>query len=232
MLPALAPATRAALVFWCAGIATAAVALAILAARIAAEIDVWRWSMLAAALGGIVAADFLSGIVHWAADTWGRDDMPVIGERVLVPFRVHHINPDDFLRRRFLDTNGDVAWLATPVVFGLCMLPFESTWQRHVAVLGFALCATGVMTNQIHQWAHMPAPPWPVRVLQDSGVLLGRREHAGHHAGAYDSYYCITTGWCNRPLDRIGFFRRLERLVTRLTHMEPRANDRHFAQAL
>ena len=32
-----------------------------------------------------------------------------IGPRLLVPFRVHHVNPEDFLRRRFVDTNGEVA---------------------------------------------------------------------------------------------------------------------------
>ena len=66
----------------------------------------------------MAAADFGSGLVHWAADTWGRDDLPVIGRRLLVPFRVHHVNPDDFLRRRFVDTNGDVAFLAVPVLLG------------------------------------------------------------------------------------------------------------------
>ena len=227
VLPALAPPTRAALVFWFVGIASAGIALAVLAQRIS-QLALWHWSLPLVALSGIVGADFLSGLVHWAADTWGRDDMPVIGQRVLVPFRVHHINPDDFLRRRFLDTNGDVAWMTAPVVLGLCALPLETAWGRFIAVFGFALCATGVMTNQIHQWAHMPSPPWPVRVLQDCGVLLGRAEHAGHHQGRYDSHYCITTGWCNRALEAIDFFRRLERVVVRLTGAEPRLDDARY----
>ena len=174
-------------------------------------------------VGGIAAADFGSGLVHWGADTWGRDDLPVIGHRLLVPFRIHHMNPDDFLRRRFIDTNGDVAFLTIPVLLGLLAVPLETAWGRPVAVFGFAFCGIGMITNQIHQWAHMPSPPRPIRMLQDCGVLLGRTEHAAHHDRPYDARYCISTGWCNRPLEAIGFFRRLEVAITGLTGARPRA---------
>jgi ubiquitin-conjugating enzyme E2 variant len=85
-----------------------------------------------------------------------------------------------------------------------------------------------MLTNQIHQWAHMPSPPAIVRALQASHVILGRREHAEHHRRPHDVHYCITTGWWNGPLESIGLFRRLESVVTSLTGMRPREDDRRY----
>ena len=206
------------------------VALAAFAVRLATHLDAWWWWAPLAFLSGMAAADFASGLVHWSADTWGRDDLPVIGRRLLVPFRLHHLDPDDFLRRRFLDTNGDVAFLAVPVFLGLFTVPLDTTWGGPVALFGFALCGVGMLTNQIHQWAHMPSPPRAIRALQDCGVILGRLEHRVHHDRPYDAHYCITTGWCNGPLDAIGFFRRLEGAITRVTGAQPRQDDRRYEE--
>ena len=185
-----------------------------------------------ALLSGVAAADFASGLVHWGADTWGRDDLPLIGRSFLVPFRVHHVNPDDLLRRRFLETNGDLAVLAVAALAGLLAIPVETAWGGPAAVFGGAFVGFGMITNQIHQWAHMPSPPAPIRVLQDCGLILGRAEHARHHERPYHAHYCITTGWCNRTLEQIGFFRRLERAITRLMGAEPRQDDERYERAV
>lgn len=63
--------------------------------------DLLQWWVPVVLLAGIATADFGSGMIHWTADTWGRDDLPLIGQRFLVPFRVHHVYPDDFHRRSY-----------------------------------------------------------------------------------------------------------------------------------
>ena len=222
--------TRAQFVFSAVSIAAAAAGLVAVAARLALHDSAVGWPTPILLAAGVIAADFGSGLVHWAADTWGRDDLPVIGHRLLVPFRVHHINPDDFLRRSFVDTNGDVAFLAAVLLAALLLIPLEARWAAPLATFGLAFCGIGMLTNQIHQWAHMPAPPPLVRILQDAGIILGRAEHAVHHGRPYDAHYCITTGWCNRPLEAVGFYRGLERMIERLTGARPRHDDERYEE--
>ena len=155
-------------------------------------------------LAGVATADFGSGLVHWGADTWGRDDFPVVGQRLLVPFRVHHLNPDDFVRRSFIETNGDIALITIPVV---AASGHSVQRSRGAAARGVRV---RVLRHRQHDQsdssvgAHAVAAPadWHAAVLPP---LLGRAEHAEHHAHPYDRHYCITTGWCNRPLRRSAF---------------------------
>jgi len=227
-LPAHYELTRSQFAFSAVSIAMAFALVGIAALRIGRAMDAWHWWIPLTVLAGLVAADFVSGIVHWTADTWFRDDCPIIGHRLLVPFRIHHINPDDFLRRRFVDTNGEVAFLAIPVLLGLGTVPLDRMWGEALALFGLAFCGMGSMTNQIHQWAHMPNPPRAVQRLQSARLLLGHAEHTRHHARPYDRRYCITTGWCNGLLDAVDFFRRMETMITRLTGAMPRQDDRRY----
>lgn len=205
-------------------IAIASALAAMLAVRLVLRAE-WHWWFVPAAFAGILLADLFSGLVHWAADTWGRSDLPVIGPRLLRPFRVHHLNPDDFVTRGVLDTNGDLAAITIPALALLQTLSLHSAAAQALAVLGLSFCIAGGLTNQIHQWAHLPRPPRVIRGGQRLGLLLGRHAHAEHHAAPHDGSYCITTGWWNRPLDGIGAFRRLERGVTWVTGWRPRRDE-------
>ncbi|HYW32145.1 MAG TPA: fatty acid desaturase CarF family protein [Gemmatimonas sp.] len=221
------------------GIATRAFALASIVGatglvvlhgvRLFAASDALSWWAVPVVLLGMATADFLSGVVHWGADTWGSETMPVLGKRLLHPFRVHHINPADFLRRHWIDTNGDVATIVVIALGSAFLIPTGSVMGRAVLLFVIALCATTLPTNQVHQWAHMRNPPQWVARLQRAGVLLGGSQHAMHHDPPYLTNYCIALGWCNPLLVRLRLFQRMERLVTRITGAKPRADEERLA---
>jgi plasmanylethanolamine desaturase len=100
------------------------------------------WTLAVVVLGAM-CADFLSGMVHWVADTWFHESMPVLGRRLLHPFRVYHVNPHDFLRRGFLTVNGDVAILSLPILLGVFALPLGEPWGRLSAASLVAMAIVG-----------------------------------------------------------------------------------------
>jgi len=195
-----------------------------------AVVLVWWMPFVAAAAA--ICADLVSGLVHWTADTWGSESLPLIGRRFLRPFRVHHLNPHDFLRRDPIDCNGDVAMLNVPILAVALMIPLSAEGGRVASVAMLAFAAAALPTNQVHQWAHMPSPPAFVRWLQRRGIILSREQHGRHHAEPYVINYCIATGWCNRFLTSIHFFPVLERAITFVTGCEPRTDEKLFAASL
>lgn len=38
------------------------------------------FTLLLASFAGILSADFASGMLHWAADTWGSVEFPILGK--------------------------------------------------------------------------------------------------------------------------------------------------------
>lgn len=212
-------------------IASLAAALALLLANIAhvsaAGLLVHWWAPIVV-LAAAVAADFVSGLVHWTADTWFSETMPVLGRRFLRPFRVHHVNPDDFLRRDVIDCNADVAMLNIPILAAALLVPVATDTGAAASLALAAFAAVSLPTNQVHQWAHMPVPPVPIRWLQRHRLILSVEDHARHHREPFVTNYCIATGWCNRWLSATRFFPSCERLITRLSGVEARADEETF----
>ncbi len=169
------------------------------------------WLAALSCFGGLCIADFMSGLVHWSADTYGSPTMPIFGGFVRT-FRAHHTDQIDITRHDFIETNGDASIFSSPLHVALLFLLEDP----------FALCCLfGVFgisyfNSQIHKWAHLAERPWPVRALQRTGILLSARHHSRHHSGPHLTHYCITTGWMNTLLDGIGFFRKLEWILLKL----------------
>jgi ubiquitin-conjugating enzyme E2 variant len=176
---------------------------------------------------GVLGADFVSGFVHWLADTWGSVDMPVIGKSLLRPFREHHVDQEAITRHDFIETNGNNCLISIPGLISALLVP---QGPGHRLSLFFALFMGSMLfwvmaTNQFHKWAHLREPKGMVALLQKLHVILPPAHHSIHHAAPFNSYYCITTGWLNYPLSWIRFFPVLEWLVTTTTGVLPRKDD-------
>jgi hypothetical protein len=188
----------------------------------------------AAVVTGFFVADFVSGVVHWLFDTWFSPDTPVIGRAFVRTFREHHADPSAICRHDFIETNGSnmiaggILVVAGHLVETACDVATDAAVTACAAFAAASLLVAGVLTavtSQIHKWAHEREAPRVVRLLQRARLILSPRAHACHHAAPFDRGYCITSGWLNEALERLGFFRRLERAVTALTGAVPRRDD-------
>ncbi|XP_017797342.1 PREDICTED: transmembrane protein 189 [Habropoda laboriosa] len=193
-------------------------------------------SIAIAAFCGIVTADFGSGLVHWAADTWGSVELPILGKNFLRPFREHHIDPTSITRHDFIETNGDNFMVTIPflskLTWDFLILPESEIQQKFVWTCYWFLLAIFVaMTNQIHKWSHtyFGLPSWVVW-LQEHRVILPRKHHRVHHVAPHETYFCITTGWLNWPLEQLRFWYILEIIIEKGTGCKPRADDLKWAQ--
>jgi len=181
---------------------------------------------------GMITTDFSSGVLHWACDTWGSVDLPIIGKNFLRTFREHHIDPIAITRHDFIETNGDnfmvaiipAAWVTYKCIKsnGDTLLQQEYAWYSYLVLFSLFIS----LTNQIHKWSHIYTglPKW-VQFLQDYHVILPRQHHRFHHISPHETYFCITTGWLNRPLEAINFWGTLEHIIERATGCKPRTDD-------
>jgi hypothetical protein len=199
--------------------------------------DVRNWYLIIpSALLGILTADLASGIVHWGADTWGSVDMLFIGRNFLRPFREQHIDPTSRTRHDFIETNGDN--FAVTVPYLLYMAYKFAYWNEidirriyNFEVYMFLLAIFVSMTNQFHKWSHTYfGLPSYIIFLQRYHIILPRKHHRLHHVVPHDTYFCITTGWLNRPLEMLKFWSWLESIVEKYTGAKPRSDDFAWAQ--
>lgn len=182
-------------------------------------------ALLAGLVLGMAMADFVSGLVHWACDSWGDERSAWLGPSLIAAFREHHRDPRAMLRHPWIEGNAQAALPAALLLGALALPASRAALEAHPMAHAFlwSLACAGGLSNLFHRWAHLPAPSRLVRALQRAGLAISPSRHARHHRGRHHAAYCITTGWCNAALDRLGFWRGLERRVERLTGARPRS---------
>lgn len=152
------------------------------------------------------------------------------------PFREHHIDPTAITRHDFIETNGDnFMVIILPLGYMAFNLSFHTedqiihfyAWYCYLFLFSIFIS----VTNQIHKWSHMyyGLPKW-VQYLQDCHVILPRKHHRKHHVSPHETFFCITTGWSNYPLEILQFWKTLEYFIERVTGKKPRADDFKWAE--
>jgi len=176
------------------------------------------WLLLIAIVAGYIAADFLSGFVHFLADNFGTPETPFFGKAFVLPFREHHVDPDGILQHQFMVANGNNCLVSAPFLLGVSIFADAQISATALLLTTFSLSlAVGILlTNQFHKWAHMQTPPRAVRFLQRYGVILSKQHHDVHHTSPFDTHYCITAGWWNPFLQRIRFFETIKAGLQRI----------------
>jgi ubiquitin-conjugating enzyme E2 variant len=179
--------------------------------------------LLLAAVLGILATDFISGLVHWFCDGFFREDTPILGRLLIRSFREHHRDPLAMTRRPFLEINHNNCLVMIPALT-LALLLGGGSRPEPASLLGWGFLFffgwAVYLTNSFHRWAHEADPPRVARLLQRVRLAVGPEHHSAHHRRGRDTY-CVTTGWLNPLLDWLQLFPRIERALLPLRQASP-----------
>lgn len=173
------------------------------------------------AFGCLLAADLLTGFVHWWEDAYAREEWPVLGPLVAAPNLLHHRDPRAMTRQSWW-RNVDVTVGLGAAVLAAAGCAHQLSWQLALVV------ALAAFTNLLHRWAHQSAAengPF-ITWLQGTGLFQSRAHHALHHRWPRESHYCALTNWVNPFLERARFWARLERLIAATTGLQRRVEPR------
>jgi ubiquitin-conjugating enzyme E2 variant len=166
----------------------------------------------------LMLTDFMTGAFHWLEDSYGSADWPIVGPAVIEPNLEHHERPRAMVANSWFES-AKAPLGAVAVIGAGALAAGVFSWQLGVILL------LGANANEVHKWAHRTRRENSASInwLHDRGWLQTPRHHGMHHGGKKDSHYCILTNALNPMLDRLGFWRWLERALERISGIAPRA---------
>jgi hypothetical protein len=158
---------------------------------------------LIAAVSAWLLVDLLSGLLHFAFDTFGSVHTPIIGNAFIRPFREHHVNPAEMTRHDFFELNGASCFACLPILGFSVMIDLSNLTAVFFQALLIFIAMGAFVTNECHKWAHtqMALTPACIRWAQKHRLVLSPEQHALHHTKPFDSNFCMTNGWLNKPLN-------------------------------
>ena len=180
---------------------------------------------VSAVLIGYFLADVASGFVHWATDTWFSEKQ--FG-RLIAIAREHHTHPSHILGYRFLENatlgSAPSALFIGPPAVLIAFLP-RSDFLYAIMIVFFLISLTLLFGTSLHNIGHRKVKSPVLKVAQKLRLVITPAYHHVHHSGDQTTRYCTVNGWANPLLDRIGFWRALERLISGITGAVAREDD-------
>jgi ubiquitin-conjugating enzyme E2 variant len=176
-------------------------------------------------LVGYLAADFASGLVHWAMDTWFSE--AVLGRAVAIA-REHHTHPQHILAYGFLD-HATLGSAPSAVFIGSGVLV---TANCAISSLSYFFMIIWLITStcllfgtSVHNLGHRRSKSVIIRFAQKMHFIISPEHHWVHHREGQTIRYCVINGWANYLCDGLRVWRGLEWLVQMLTGATPRSDD-------
>ncbi len=168
----------------------------------------------------VIAADFVSGFMHWIEDSYFSEKTPLIGKWIIAPNMLHHRDPRAFVKNSWL-RSADVPL----IIAGLVLLGAWGLGLFHWTLVVFVLFA--VNAAEFHKWAHRSRTENGrlIVFLQQAGLVQTPAHHAGHHRGGRDRRYCTITNYVNPVVDSIQLWRGLEWVILKLTGVAKRPEE-------
>ncbi len=160
------------------------------------------------AISVILFADFITGLIHWMEDSYWSPETPILGKWIVEPNLAHHKNGQEFLKKSWLESSWDL------LIAGLLII-FAAYWANCLSWEIWLFAVIIINANQIHKWAHITRyenKPQIIGFLQKLYILQSTEHHGKHHRKPNNSHYCTVTNWINPILDKLHFWRGLEKV--------------------
>jgi ubiquitin-conjugating enzyme E2 variant len=192
------------------------------------HLPAWHFFLLATVVG-IFVGDFITGLLHWAFDTWFSEKTSVLS-RMVIMVREHHVYPDRLFQYSFHHHAGPLSWMAffftAPVFFLAIYVP--SALSQYAVWTGILVSFEIVFMFEFHKFGHRMHPFKVTRGLQRLRLLLSPEHHLRHHSGNHDRNYCLINGVADDVCGNAFVWRGLERIISSLTGAVPQSSDHDY----